>query len=114
MEGSLAEVQAENDSLKNELLIKYGQEKEKLEASLKAEVEKKSNLQKSLKDLQEKCLTFGSRCVQQLKDVFHSIGASSEKFSPSAETYPAPWHILKARLMLLTKLLVGMPISAPW
>jgi hypothetical protein len=58
MEGSLAEVQAENDSLKNELFKKsekYEQEKEKLEASLKTEVEKNSNLQKSLKDLQEKC-----------------------------------------------------------
>jgi chromosome segregation ATPase len=92
MEGSLAEVQAENDSLKNELLKKsekYEQEKEKLEASLKTEVEKNSNLQKSLKDLQEKCLNFGSRCVQRLKDVFHSIGASSEKFSPSAENLPS-------------------------
>jgi chromosome segregation ATPase len=66
MEGSLAEVQAENDSLKNELLKKsekYEQEKEKLEASLKTEIEKNSNLQKSLKDLQEKWLNFGSRCV---------------------------------------------------
>jgi myosin heavy subunit len=88
LEGSLAEVQAENDSLKNELLKKsekYEQEKEKLEANLKAEVKENSNLQKSLRDLQEKCLNFGSRCVQRLKDVFHSIGANSEKFSPSAE-----------------------------
>jgi hypothetical protein len=46
-------------------------------------------LQKSLKELQEKCLNFGSRCVQRLKDVFHSIGASSEKFSPSAENLPS-------------------------
>jgi chromosome segregation ATPase len=117
MEGSLAEVQAENDSLKNELLKKsekYEQEKEKLEASLKTEVEKNSNLQKSLKDLQKKCLNFGSRCVQRLKDVFHSIGASSENFHLQPKTCPSPWNILKARLMLLTKLLVGMPISAPW
>jgi hypothetical protein len=43
MEGSLAEIQAKNDSLKNELLKKsekYEQEKEKLEAYLKTEVEK--------------------------------------------------------------------------
>jgi hypothetical protein len=43
MEGSLAEVQAENDSLKNELLKKSEkseQEKKNLETSLKTEIEK--------------------------------------------------------------------------
>jgi chromosome segregation ATPase len=78
MEGSLAEVQAENDRLKNELLKKSEkseQEKKNLETSLKTEIEKNSNFQKSLKELQEKCINFGSRCVQRLKDVFHSIGA---------------------------------------
>jgi DNA modification methylase len=43
MEGSLAEVQAENDSLKNELLKqseKYEQEKKDLETSLKTKIEK--------------------------------------------------------------------------
>jgi chromosome segregation ATPase len=92
IEGSLAEVQAENDSLKNELLKqseKFEQEKKHLEASLKTEMDKNSNLQKSLKELQGKCLSFGSRCVQRLKDVFHSIGTSSEKFTPSAENLPS-------------------------
>jgi hypothetical protein len=75
MEGSLAEVQAENDSLKNELLKKSEkseQEKKNLETSLKTEIEKNSNLQKSLKELQEKCLNFGNRCVQVLKWSSHS------------------------------------------
>ena len=47
IEGSLAEVQAENDSLKNELLKqseKFEQEKKYLEARLKTEVDKNSNL----------------------------------------------------------------------
>jgi hypothetical protein len=72
MEGSLAEAQAENNKLNNELLIKSEkskQEKKNLETSLKTKIEKNSNLQKSLKELQEKCLDFGSRCVQRLKDV---------------------------------------------
>lgn len=63
MEGSLAEVQIENNNLKNELLQqseKFEQEKKYLEASLKTEVDKNSNLQKSFKELQEKCLSFGS------------------------------------------------------
>jgi hypothetical protein len=110
MEGSLAEAQAENDSLKNELLKKsekYEQEKEKLEASLKTEVEKNSNLQKSLKDLQEKCLNFGSRCVQRLKDVFHSVGASSEKFSPSAENLPSTLEHIEGEIDALDEVIGG-------
>jgi chromosome segregation ATPase len=116
MEGSLAEAQAEIDKLNSKLLIKSEkseQEKKNLETSLKTEIEKNSNLQKSLKELQEKCLDFGNRCVQRLKDVFYSIGASSDKFTPLAKTYQAPLNTLRAKLMHLTKLSLGMPISAP-
>jgi hypothetical protein len=48
MEGSLAEVQAENENLKNELLKqseKSEQKKKHLEVSLKTEMEKNLNLQ---------------------------------------------------------------------
>ena len=117
MEGSLAEVQAENDSLKNELLKKsekFEQKKKNLETSLKTEIEKNSNLQKSLKELQEKCLNFGSRCVQRLKDVFHSIGASSEKFSPSAENLPSTLEHIEGEVDALDEVIGGMLISAPW
>jgi ethanolamine utilization cobalamin adenosyltransferase len=65
-EGSLAEAQAEIDKLNSELLIKSEksqQEKQNLETNLKTEIEKNSNLQKSLKELQEKCKDFGNRCV---------------------------------------------------
>jgi hypothetical protein len=110
MEGSLVEVQAENDCLKNELLKKsekYEQEKEKLEASLKTALEKNSNLQESLKDLQEKCLNFGSRCVQRLKEVFHSIGASSEKFSPLAENLPGTLEHIEGEVDALDEVIGG-------
>jgi hypothetical protein len=110
MEGSLAEVQAENDSLKNELLKKSEkseQEKKNLETSLKTKIEKNSNLQKSLKELQEKCLNFGSRCVQRLKDVFHSIGASSEKFTPSAENLPSTLEYIEGEVDALDEVIAG-------
>jgi hypothetical protein len=110
MEGSLAEVQTEKDSLKNELIKKSKkseQEKKNLETSLKTEIEKNSNLQKSLKELQEKCLNFGSRCVQRLKDVFHSIGASSEKFSPSAENLPITLEYIEGEVDALDEVIAG-------
>jgi chromosome segregation ATPase len=56
MEGSLAEAQAEIARLNSELSM----EKKNFEAKLEAEAEKNSNLQKSLKELQEKCVDFGN------------------------------------------------------
>lgn len=110
IEGSLTEVQAENDSLKNELLKqseKFEQEKKHLEASLKTEMDKNSNLQKSLKELQEKCLSFGSRCVQRLKDVFYSVGASSAKFIPSAENLPSTLEYIEGEVDALDEVIGG-------
>jgi hypothetical protein len=110
MEGSLAEAQAEKDKLNNELLIKSEkseQEKKNLETSLKTEIEKNSNLQKSLKELQEKCLDVGNRCVQRLKDVFHWIGASSDKFTPSAENLPSTLEYIEGEVDALDEVIAG-------
>jgi chromosome segregation ATPase len=116
MEGSLAEAQAEITRLNSELLLKsenFEQEKKNFAVKLEAEVEKSSNLQKSMKELQDKCLDFGNRCVQRLKQVFNSVGASSEKFEPSVEDLPSTSIILRAKLMHSTKLLLGMVTSMP-
>jgi chromosome segregation ATPase len=67
MEGSLAEAQAEIARLNSELSMKsksFKQEKKDFDAKREAEVAKSLNLQKSLKELQDKCLNFGNRCVQ--------------------------------------------------
>jgi hypothetical protein len=94
-EGSLAEIQAENARLSKELLQSqralkeksenFEQEKKDLQANYEAEAHKNTKLQKSLKDLRDTCLNFGSRCMQQLKEVFSSVGASSEDITPSSE-----------------------------
>jgi chromosome segregation ATPase len=70
MEGLLAEAEAKIEKLYKELLAKsesFEQEKQRFNTKFEAEVEKSSNLQKSLKELQDKCLEFSNRCVQQLK-----------------------------------------------
>jgi predicted nuclease with TOPRIM domain len=95
MEGSLVELQAENARLNKELLqtqttLKeksecFEQEKKELQANYKAEADKNTKLQESLRDLRNKCLEFTSRCVQRLKGVFSSVGASSDEIAPSAE-----------------------------
>jgi DNA/RNA-binding domain of Phe-tRNA-synthetase-like protein len=70
----------------------FEQEKQKFNTKFEAEVEKSSQLQKSLKELQNKCLEFSNRCVQRLRQVFNSVGASSEKFNPSIEDLPGTFE----------------------
>jgi hypothetical protein len=110
MEGSLTEAQAEIARLHSELLLKsenFEQEKKNLDTKLKAEVEKSSNLQKSLKELQDKCLDFGNRCVQQLKQVFNSVGASSKKFEPSVEDLPGTFDHIEGKVDALDEVIAG-------
>jgi chromosome segregation ATPase len=110
MEGSLAEAQAETARLKSELLLKsksFKQEKKNFDAKLEAKVEKSSNLQNSLKELQDKCLNFGNRCVQLLKQVFNSVGASSEKFEPSIEDLPSTFEHIEGDVEVLDEVIAG-------
>jgi chromosome segregation ATPase len=73
VEGLLAEAETKIAKLNSELLSKsesFEQEKQELNAKLETEAERCSNLQKTLKKVQNKCLDFGTRCVQRLKQVF--------------------------------------------
>jgi hypothetical protein len=74
---------------------------------LTTEVEKSSNLQKSLKELQDKCLGFGNRCVQRLKQVFNSVGASSKKFEPSVEDLPSTFEHIEGEVEALDEVIAG-------
>jgi hypothetical protein len=110
MEGLLAEAQAKISRLNSELLPKtesFEQEKQKFDAKFEAEVEKSSNLQKSLKELQDKCVDFGNRCVQRLKLVFNSVGASSEKFEPSVEDLPGTFEHIEGEVDALDEVIAG-------
>jgi hypothetical protein len=89
MEGSLAEAQAENARL-NE-----------------AEADKNTKLQQSLIELQDICLSFGSHGVQRLKEVFNSIGASAEKFTPSAENITSTFEHIEGEVDALDEVIAG-------
>jgi chromosome segregation ATPase len=110
MESPLAETRAKITRLNSELLLKsenFEQENKNFDAKLEAEVEKSSNLQKSLKELQDKCLDFGNRCVQRLKQVFNSVGASSEKFNPSVEDLPGTIEHIEGEVDTLDEVIAG-------
>jgi chromosome segregation ATPase len=108
MEGLLADAEAKIARLNSEHLTKsesFEQEKQKFDAKFEAEVEKSSNLHKSLKELQGKCLNFGNRCVQRLKQVFNSVGASSEKFEPSVEDLPRTFEHIEGEVDALDEVI---------
>jgi hypothetical protein len=109
-EGLLAEAEAKIAKLNTELLSKsenFEQEKKKLNAKFEAEVEKSSNMQKSLTELQNKCLEFSSRCVQRLKQIFNSVGARCEKFSPSIEDLPGAFEHIEGEVDALDEIIAG-------
>jgi hypothetical protein len=110
VEGLLAEAEAKIARLNSELLSKsesFEQEKQKFDAKFEAEVGKSSNLQKSLKELQDKCVNFGKRCVQRLKQVFNSVGAKSEKFNPLVEDLPGTFEHIEGEVDALDEVIAG-------
>jgi hypothetical protein len=64
-------------------------------------------LQKTLKELQDKCLNFGNRCVQRLKQVFNSVRVSSEKFEPSVEDLSSTFEHIECEVDALDEVIAG-------
>jgi hypothetical protein len=109
-EGLLAEAEAQIAELNTKLLSQsdsFEQEKQKLNAKFEAEIQKSSDFQKSLTGLQNKCLEFSNRCIQRLKQVFYSVGASSEKFNPSAEDLPGAFEHIEGEIDDLDEVIAG-------
>jgi chromosome segregation ATPase len=103
IEGSLAEAQAKNTRLNEELLKKsesFEQERKDFHAKYEAETDKNTKLQQTLKELRNICLNFGNRCVQRLKRVFNLVPKS---LPLQLKIYQAPSNTLKAKLMRLMK-----------
>jgi hypothetical protein len=106
----LAEAEAKIAELNTKLLSQsesFEQEKQKLNAKFEAKVQKSSDLQKSLTGLQNKCLEFSNRCVQRLKQVFNSVGASCEKFNPLTEDLPGALEHIEGEIDDLDEIIAG-------
>jgi hypothetical protein len=76
-----------------------------LQAKYKAEAAENTKLKQSLEELRNMCLNFGSRCVQQLKKVFNSIGASAEKFTPSVENISSTFEHIEGKVEALVEVI---------
>jgi DNA repair exonuclease SbcCD ATPase subunit len=116
-EGSLAELQAKNARLNEELLkaqttLKeksehFKQETKELQAKSEAEAKKNTKLQESLKDLRNKCSEFATCCMDRLKGIFSSVGASSEEIAPSDEDIPKTFEHIENEVDALDEVISG-------
>jgi chromosome segregation ATPase len=109
-EGLLTEAEAKITELSTKLLCQsehFEQEKQELNAKFEVEVQKNADLKKSLTSLQNKCLEFSNRCVQWLKQIFYSVGASSKKFTPSAEDLPGAFEHIEGEIDDLDEVIAG-------
>jgi DNA primase catalytic subunit len=109
-EGLLVDDEAKITELNLKLLSQsenFEQEKLKLDARLEAETQRNLELKESLKKLQNKCLEFCTRCIHQLKQVFHFVGASSEEFTPSAEDLPGAFEHIEGEINDLDEVIAG-------
>jgi hypothetical protein len=78
-----------------------------LQTKYEAEATENTKLKQSLKELRDICLDFGNRCVQRLIKVFNSVGASAEKFTPSAEDISSTFEHIEGEVEALDKVIAG-------
>jgi DNA repair exonuclease SbcCD ATPase subunit len=115
--GSLPELQSQNTKLSKELRgartildessRRFDQEMKDLKTRVEAEAEKNTRLHESIKDLQNKCIDFATRCVDRLKGIFNSVGVASEKFTPSAEDIPGAFNHIENEVEALDEVISG-------
>jgi hypothetical protein len=60
-----------------------------------------------LKELWDTCLNFGGRCVQRLKGVFSSVGASSKDITPSSEDISDTFKHIENEVDALDEVIAG-------
>jgi DNA repair exonuclease SbcCD ATPase subunit len=94
-EGSLVEARSQNNKLSEELdearsilnerSQRFDHETKELKAKVEAEVERNTKLHEAIENLWNKCSDFATRCINRLKGIFNSVGATSEEINPSAE-----------------------------
>jgi chromosome segregation ATPase len=114
-EGSLAETWSQNDKLSRELdearatlndrSERFNREMKELKAKVEAEAEKNAKLSETVKDLQDKCSSFATRCINRLKGIFNSVGATSEEIVPSIKDIPGAFEYIENEVEALDKVI---------
>jgi hypothetical protein len=78
-----------------------------LEAKVIAETERNTKLHEAFENLRNKCADFATRCVNQLKGIFNSVGAAFEEFNPSTEDIPGAFVHIENEVEAVDEIITG-------
>jgi hypothetical protein len=85
----------------------FDHETKELKAKAEAEAERNVKINETIKNLRDKCSSFAARCINQLKEIFNSIGATSEEITPSAEDIPGAFDHIENEVEALDEVIIG-------
>jgi hypothetical protein len=60
-----------------------------------------------MKDLWNKCTDFATRCVNRLKGIFNSVGATFEEIAPSAKDIPKAFEHIENEVEAFDEVITG-------
>jgi hypothetical protein len=86
---------------------RFDQEIKELQSRDETEAEKNTKLCESMKDLRNKCTDFATCCVNRLKGIFNSVGATYEEIAPSAEDIPKAFDHIENEVEALDEVIAG-------
>jgi hypothetical protein len=86
---------------------RFDQETKELKTRVEAKTEKNTKLYESIKDLRNKCVDFLTRCADRLKGIFNSVGAASEKITPSTEDISGAFNHIENEVESLDEVIRG-------
>jgi DNA repair exonuclease SbcCD ATPase subunit len=82
-------------------------ETKELKAKVKAKAEKNAKLSEAVKNLQDKCSSFATRCINRLKEIINSVGATSEEITPSTKDIPDALDHIENEVEALDEVITG-------
>jgi hypothetical protein len=72
-----------------------------------AETERNTKLREAFYNLRNKCADFATQCVNQLKGIFNSVGATSKESNPSVEDIPEAFAHIENEVEGLGEVITG-------
>jgi hypothetical protein len=78
-----------------------------LKANVEAKAEKNAKLSETVKNLRGKCSGFATRCINRLKGIFNSVGATSEEITPSTEDIPRAFEHIEDEVDAFDEVITG-------
>jgi ABC-type transporter Mla subunit MlaD len=89
----------------NERSERFDHETKGLKAKVETEAKKNAKLSETVKNLRDKCSSFATRYINRLKEIFNSVGATSEEITPSAEDVPGAFKHIKNEVEALDEVI---------